>query len=323
MKLKSTTYAPILFGVILMLAGLASILSRVINGAQVDAFLSATIVQLIVFLLPLAFYCRVTGFDMVSGLKFRYVTASRIPFLVNMTLIFFVGSMLLRYAGLFVFGEAMVVTPDAICFSARSENVFLHLLGTMVLPAVLEEVVFRGILLEEYRSYGAAWTVATTSVMFAMLHLSLENFVYYLFMGIVLGVITLASDSILPAIGLHTIINVSHEYIRPTVVEYLRQAGKSLILPYLLLALFLLLFIFMFSGLEKIYQSKAYNEILQSRKELLRKELEKARAVQEDAVQESKGKAFLRVLREIYLSPTFLAGIAIFAFLVSDVLKRG
>ena len=323
MKLKSTLYAPILFGVILMLAGVASTLSRVIEESSVDAFLSSTIVLLIVFLLPLAFYCRVTGFDMVSGLKFRYVSVGQIPFLLNMTLIFFVGSMLLRYVGLFVFEETMVVTPDAICFSARSENTFLHLLGAMILPAILEEVAFRGILLEEYRSYGSAFAVVTTSLMFAMLHLSLENFVYYLFMGTVLGVVALAADSVLPAVGLHILINVSHEYVRPTVVEYLRQAGKSLILPYLLLALFLLLFIFMFSNLEKIYQSKVYHEVLQSRKELLRKELEKLRAVQEDAVQESKGKAFLRIFREIYLSPTFLAGVVIFAFLVSDLLKRG
>ena len=323
MKLKSTTYAPILFGVILMLSGVASILSRVIDGLEVDAFLSSAIVQLIVFLLPLAFYCRVTNYDVVSGLKFRYVAFKEIPFLVNMTLIFFVGSMLLRYLGLFAFEGAMVVTPNAISFSVKSENAFLHMLGTMILPAILEEVAFRGILLEEYRSYGATWTVATTALMFAMLHLSLENFAYYLFMGVVLGVITLATDSLLPAIGLHIMINISHEYLRAPVVEYLRQAGKSLILPYLLLAVFLLLFIFMFSGLEKIYQTKAYHEILQSRKELLRKELEKSRAVQEECVHESKGKAFLRILKEIYLSPAFLATAVLFAFLVSDVLKRG
>ena len=315
MKLKSPTRASILFGVILMLAGVASILSRVIDGVEVDGFLSSTIVQLIVFLLPLAFYCRVTNYDVVSGLKFRYVAVNRIPFLVNMTLIFFVGSMLLRYLGLFAFEGAMVETPGVFSFSVRSENTFLHLLGTMILPAILEEVAFRGVLLEEYRSYGAPWTIITTALMFAMLHLSLENFVYYLFMGVILGVVTLATDSLLPAIGLHILIRVSH--------EYLRQAGKSLILPYLLLAVFLLLFIFMFSGLEKIYRTKAYHEILQSRKELLRKELEKSKAVQEEGTPEPKGKAILRILKEIYLSPAFLATAVLFAFLVSDVLKRG
>ncbi|MBQ3075688.1 MAG: CPBP family intramembrane metalloprotease [Clostridia bacterium] len=321
MKLKSNTYAPILFGVILILVGIASILSRVIERVSVDAFLSSAIVQLIVFLLPIAFYCRVRGSGATAGLNFRFTAFKSLPFILNMALIFFVGSMLLRYVGLFFFEEAMVKTPDAVCFSAKSSNSFLHVLGTMILPAVLEEVAFRGILLEEYRPYGASWSVAISSLMFAMLHLSFENFAYYLFMGVVLGVITLASDSVLPAVALHLGISASHEYIRPAVVEYLRQAGKSMILPYLLLALFLILFVSMFSGLENIYQSKAFEEILQSRKELLRKELEKVRIARDDTPKESKGKAFLRISREIFLSPTFLVCIVLFIFLASDVLK--
>lgn len=323
MKLKSTVYAPILYGSILILAGIATVLSGIIERVSVDVFLSSMALQLIVFLLPLAFYCRLTGLNVASGLNFRQVSVRHVPFLINMALIFFVGSMIFRYAGIFLFGETMVKTPDAIHFSVRSENSFLHFLGIVVLPALLEEATFRGILLKEYRSYGSAWSVATTAILFAMLHLSLENFVYYLFMGAILGVMTVASNSILPAMMMHVLINVAHEYFRPAVVEYLRQAGKSLFLPYLLLSLFIGLFVFMFSGLEKIYQTKAFDEILQNRKELLKKELEKNRALQEEKIQETKAQEFFRVLREIYLSPTFLACIVLFAFLVSDVLKRG
>jgi len=65
LKLKPTTYAPILFGVILILTEIATVVGRIIEGVSVDAFLSSTIIRLIVFLLPLAFYCRVTEFDAV------------------------------------------------------------------------------------------------------------------------------------------------------------------------------------------------------------------------------------------------------------------
>ena len=140
-------------------------------------------------------------------------------------------------------------------------------------------------------------------------------------MGLILGVITLASDSILPAMLLHVAINFSHQYVRPYAVEYLRQAGKSRLLPYLMLGLFLLLFVFLFSGLESIYQGKAYNEILQSRKELLRKEVEKARILREEDGGEKAQKRFLLSLKEIFLSPAFLAGIAIFVALVFQVFK--
>ncbi len=321
MKLRSHLYAPILFCAVLIFAGIAPLLTRLISQTGVDAFLSSTIIQMIVFLLPLAFYCKVTGFDVVSGLKFRAVSPTKIPFLLNMVLIFFVGTLLFRYFGLFFFDSAMAETPGVLQLSVKSENQILNALCAIILPAVFEEVLFRGILLEEYRPYGSAWTLAASSVMFAMLHLSMENFVYYLFMGLILGVITLASESIVPALVIHIGVNFSHEYLRPSVVEYLRQAGKSPLLPYLIVALFILLFVFMFSGLESIYRTRAYQELLQSRKELLRREVEKARAAQSEENGEEAPKRFL-AFREIFLSPTFLAGVVIFVFLVSDLLKE-
>ncbi len=322
MKLKSNLYAPILFGVVMLFTGLTGLIVSVAQKFEMDLFLSSTIIQLIVYLLPLAFYCKVRGYDIVSTMNFRYVSPSKIPFLVNMALIFFVGSTLLRYFGLFFFDSAMVVTPSAVNIPVESTNGFLTIFCGIVLPAVFEELLFRGVLLEEYRSYGSYWSVAISTVMFAMLHLSLENFIYYLFMGVVFGIIALASDSVIPGILLHILVNLSHEYVRPSAVEYLRQAGKSPLLPYLLLGVFILLFVFMFSGLENIYQGKVYSELLQSRKELLRKEVEKARAIHNEETEESAGKKFLIVFREVFLTPTFLGCVVIFIGLVSQVFKE-
>lgn len=322
MNLKTNLYAPIFFGVILVFVGLAEPIVSVAQKFGMDLFLTSTIIQLIIFLLPLAFYCKVRGKDMVSAMKIRYVSPSKIPFLVNMALIFFVGSMLLRYMGLFFFDSAMVTTPSAVVISVDSDNRFLTVLCTVLLPAVFEELVFRGVLLEEYRQYGSYLAVAVSAIMFAMVHISLENFFYYLFMGVVFGIVALASDSIVPGILLHIFVNFSHEYVRPSVVEYLRQAGKSPLLPYILFAVFIALFIFMFSGLENIYQGKVYSEILQNRRELLRKEVEKARSIHQEETEESPKRKFFISCKEIFLTPTFLACVVIFIGLVSQVFKE-
>lgn len=322
MNLKSNLYAPIFFGVILVFVGLAEPIVSVAQKFEMDLFLTSTIIQLIVFLLPLAFYCKVRGKDVVSTMKFRHVSPSKIPFLVNTALIFFVGSMLLRYMGLFFFDSAMVSTPSAVLIYVDSGNRFLTILCTILLPAVFEELVFRGVLLEEYRPYGSYWAVAVSAIMFAMVHISLENFFYYLFMGVVFGIIALASDSIVPGILLHILVNFSHEYLRFSVVEYLRQAGKSPLLPYILFAVFILLFIFMFSGLENIYQGKVYGELLQSRKELLRKEVEKARTIHQEEQEETSKKKFFNSFKEIFLTPTFLGCVVVFIGLVSQVFKE-
>lgn len=320
MKLKSNFYAPILFGVVLILAGISSLLFPLTGNLTVDAFLSSTIIQLVVYLLPLAFYCKVRGFDLTSTLKLKSIKPQKIPFFVNMTLIFFVGSILLRYMGLFFFDGAMAETPSAIYIPAEGSNRFLNILCSIILPAVFEELLFRGILLKEYRSYGTVLSIFVSSLMFAMLHLSLRNFFYYFFMGVVFSIITRASQSVVPTILIHIATGFSHFYLRPAIVEYLRQVGKSPILPYLLIALFILLFVFMFSGLEGIYQDRTYEELLHSRKELLRKEVEKSNKTGEETEEDGKKRLLLK-LKEIFVSPSFLAVLIIYIFFVSNVLK--
>ncbi len=311
MKFKANVYAPLFFGVILLLVGLSSSIVSLIRRISEDAFLSNTIVQFLVYLLPLAFYCQVRSINPISSLKFRYVSPKKIPLLLVLSLIFFVGGMILRYFGLFYLNSAFVETPSSVFIPTEGKEGFLVFLCQIILPAILEECVFRGILLEEYRSYGIPWALGITSLMFAMVHISFENFFYYLFMGLMLGLVAVVSDSITASVILHIGINYSYFHFRPNIVEYLRQAGKSPLLPYLMVACFILLVVFLFSRLETVYQNKAYDELLESRKELLRREVEKTRESQEQKEPLAE-KASPVAWKEIFLSPSFLVTAALF-----------
>jgi len=90
------------------------------------------------------------------------------------------------------------------------------------------------------------------------------------------------------------------------------------LLPYLLLALFLLLFVLLFSRLEAIYRDRVYEELLESRKELLRKEVELARKKREPVRRKSVFSRLLP-LKEIFLSPTFVTVLVIYLCLVLKI----
>lgn len=319
MKFKSNQYAPILFAVILMMIGLSSVLERVMERLAADRFLSIAMIQLLVYLIPLAFYCRVRGLHPFSQVSLRPVSLRKIPLIVILMFILFVGVLIFRYLGLFLFDFAFLETPPTVYLPLTDGNRFLIFLCNVLLPAVLEETLFRGLLLKEYRSYGIFWSIGMTSIMFAMAHLSAVHFVYYLFMGVIFSVIAYAADSLLPGIILHILVNLSHTYLRPGVIEYLRQAGKSLLLPYLLIALFLLLFVLLFARLEIIYRERSYDEMLQSRKELLRKEAEESHSDKEKGSEKDK-KSFFDRFRELYLSPAFLAAVVVFLILITGII---
>ena len=86
-----------------------------------------------------------------------------------------------------------VLDPTAALLAADGAIGPLLLGGLLIVVAapVVEELVFRGFLAEAFRARAAREAVAVSSVAFGLAHLQLAQFRYYLFLGVVLGVVYL------------------------------------------------------------------------------------------------------------------------------------
>lgn len=78
---------------------------------------------------------------------------------------------------------------------------------TAVLPAVLEEMFCRGIVLNSYAAYGKLFAVWASTAVFCILHLSIVSIPFTLFLGLVLSVIALQEESLIPAMLVHFSVN--------------------------------------------------------------------------------------------------------------------
>lgn len=83
----------------------------------------------------------------------------------------------------------------------------LYFIYICILPPVLEEIFLRGYVLNALKGYGQTFAVITSSVCFALMHSSLENFPVYFACGILLALVYLTFDSLLPAMALHCLNN--------------------------------------------------------------------------------------------------------------------
>jgi sodium transport system permease protein len=85
----------------------------------------------------------------------------------------------------------------------------LFILVTLaVLPAVSEELAFRGFILSGLRRrYPPGKAIALTSFLFALYHMNVFQFIPALFLGLVLGVLAVRSGSILPGMLFHFLYN--------------------------------------------------------------------------------------------------------------------
>ncbi|HZT82943.1 MAG TPA: CPBP family intramembrane glutamic endopeptidase, partial [Gemmataceae bacterium] len=83
-----------------------------------------------------------------------------------------------------------------------------YLLALAVLPAVCEELAFRGLILAGLRQRFRPWTaILLSSLLFALYHMNVFQLLPAFAFGVVLGLLAVRSGSVLPGMLLHLLHN--------------------------------------------------------------------------------------------------------------------
>lgn len=92
----------------------------------------------------------------------------------------------------------------------------LNLFTMAVLPALLEELVYRGYILRTLRSYGNMFAVVISSLLFSLMHGNLRQIPFAFIVGMVLGLLYVMTDNIWLSVTVHfanNAISVWMEYL--------------------------------------------------------------------------------------------------------------
>lgn len=213
MKLKQTAAAPILLLAVFALTAIFKMLPAEYSGIDTDPYLAAVIIQLVIFAIPSLLFCTLRGNDYSGTLRIRFPRPSCIILMICAIVLMSAGGSVIDYFMSTLAPELMAEEGGA-AYVGAIENMgpfdgLYMLLAFAVLPAVTEEFLFRGIVLTEYSNVSVSCSVIMSSLMFAMCHFSLVRFPSYFFCGIVLGALTYATRSVIAAIVVHALYNVS------------------------------------------------------------------------------------------------------------------
>ncbi len=97
---------------------------------------------------------------------------------------------------------------DDIPSSANIADVLISMIVIAVIPAIIEEVCVRGIVLQPLRRYGDKFAILMSSIIFSLLHGNMEQIPYTLTAGLLLGYVAVATGSLWPGIIIHFINNL-------------------------------------------------------------------------------------------------------------------
>ena len=150
-------------------------------------------------------------------LRKRYVTplvpTKKVGFLEGAAWVFlglavcFVGNLLTQgVIELFKIAGYELTQPETLKPS-NAIDCLVMLFSTAVAPAVCEEFAMRCSSLGALRRHGKAFAVVAVSIMFGLMHANVIQFVFAFTIALILGYVTVKTDSVVPAMFIHGLNN--------------------------------------------------------------------------------------------------------------------
>lgn len=154
---------------------------------------------------PLLFFLAARRGDRGRALRLRAPLPAAIPLLLSAFFALLFGTVLLSLltggfdtlgsvAGAFSGGQSGGILTRSAAF-----------LTLCLIPAFLEELLFRGVIVAEYERRGMVRAVLLSALLFALLHFDLRNLPAYLFWGALTAAVLYATESLPAVMVLHAL----------------------------------------------------------------------------------------------------------------------
>ena len=215
-----------------------------------NPYLSTMVLQLCIFVVPCAFYCTLRRVKVSSACRIRLpgVSGWTLVLCALPALVFAV--MAAKYIQCYVF-EARL--GSAVSITSAGDSLYL-VLSYAVVPAVAEELCFRGIMLSEYEKYfGKLVAIVTTSLLFAMIHFNARDFFAYLISGIIIGITVCATNSVAAGMILHFFSNLVAIFTDNFIVKISSDSSAGRFALVIVMVVSLAFVMLWLSRIEKLY----------------------------------------------------------------------
>ncbi len=218
-----------------------------------NPYATVVIAQFCVFILPCAFFCAFSKVKSLSEYNMRPLPLKTIGFTASCVPTLIIGSMLIKYISYTSLGRG----NEAVQISGNDDFLYIFLSGVLV-PAIAEEILLRGIVFTEYeKKVGAFGAVIGSAVLFAFIHFDAMNFLSYFYAGIILGIALHVTRSLLAPMILHFINNFICIYTDSFLQKISKESISTAFVLIMLSALLLLSLFAFFETLEWICVHKA------------------------------------------------------------------
>lgn len=235
-------------------------LVNVENMGKTAVYAVMMALQIAVFGIPFAVFCAFRGSGYVFKLGFELPRKKSLPVIVFGT-VFLVLSICVLKFGLFHFAyDASAYSLYGSSISIRPSSFgsgLIMVLSLAAVPAILEELVFRGIIMREYRMGGSLFSMLMSALLFAFVHFDILQFPIYFVSGLILAWLVFLTKSVWASVIAHFVYNVFALFWEKYVWLFSSNPDSDILFWLILIAVLLVCAFFFLSFAERLLRSHA------------------------------------------------------------------
>ncbi|MBR6681099.1 MAG: CPBP family intramembrane metalloprotease [Clostridia bacterium] len=240
------------------------LLSKIIDLTLINRenqYFSVVILQMMIFLLPGAIWCRFSGEKYTKNLRLKMIRPGSIVITVAAAFFMISGGLLISvlFGGLESLSDNFSLYNTFVSRDDGTVPAKIYLVvAYAILPAICEEFVYRGILCHEYEKGGVMRAVVLSSVFFGLLHFNLQNLPVYIFSGVVLALTLYATRSLFGSILAHMIYNVFGLFGQRYMSSLYNMTGSTKFFIFMVTLVFLVSGIIFCAEASRLYKKYLY-----------------------------------------------------------------
>lgn len=243
------------FLITVVTAVVVSLFLGAVPAVQKNSLLNLLVSQ-IVYAVPMLIYIAKNRGNMLESLRIRPLR----PITVFLLVIFsYLITPTLNVLNAISMLFSTNVISDSLSDIIKEYPLWVGIVSIGLLPCILEECVYRGVFFHEYQKHSPRTGVLLSGLLFGLMHMNFNQFIYAFVMGIIFALLVEASDSLLGSVIVHFCINTTSVVLSRMAPAAITANGRAdllsyiriLFLPAVVMTVLAFWLLFIITGLER------------------------------------------------------------------------
>ncbi|MEQ2128701.1 type II CAAX endopeptidase family protein [Caldanaerobacter subterraneus KAk] len=190
---------------------------------KASLYIGILITEIVFVLIPVIVYLLIKRYDVKYVLRLNPLKSEFVLLLVLIAIASWGVSGFLAVLTNYFLSKLGKVPVMQIPPAQDFNELIIQLIIFGLVAACCEEIFMRGLVMRSFEMRGSIKSVVITAILFAMLHLNVQNFLSILFLGTILGYVVYRTDSIFAGM----IVHFTNNAISTILSYFISQSGMA------------------------------------------------------------------------------------------------